>query len=167
MRSSPTGPVRILAGQCLAIQADYYYDAERYIEAQETYQLIVDHYARSDFYEHALLRSAQATHAQYTGPDYDSGPLIDAAIRYRDFAAQYPARAEELGIDGILRDIADQRAHKAFCIADFYARTGRDSAAAYYWKLVALTWPASPWAAAAQDRLDGTVDTTEQDISLQ
>ena len=123
-----------LAARALSMQAEHYFNKKRYLEAQDTCQLIVDQYPNSAYYYHALLLAPQATHSQYRGPLYDSSCLTDAAIRYSRFAAEFPEKAQDLDIASRIKEVRYQQAEKAFTIADFYRRTHRTDAALYYWR---------------------------------
>jgi len=135
-----------LAAQALMMQADYYYGRGRFIEAQATYQIVVENYTKSEYYEKSLLRNAESTHAQYRGPLYDSGCLTEARLRYEQYRARYPQRARELGIEQRIARIRWQEAEKHYKIADFYRRTHRDEASRYYADYVRAHWPGTEWA---------------------
>lgn len=135
-----------LAAQALMLQADYYYDRGRFIEAQMTHQIVVDHYTKSQYYEQALLRNAESTHGQYKGPLYDSSCLTEARLRYEQYRSRYPERANELGIAQRVAGIRRQEAEKHRKIANFYRRTHRDTASRYYIDYIQSHWPETEWA---------------------
>jgi len=135
-----------LAAEALMLQADYYYSRGRFIEAQVTYQVVVENYTKSEYYEKALLRNAESTHAQYRGPLYDSDCLTEARLRYEQYRTRYPHRARELGIEQRISRIHWQEAEKHYRIADFYRRTHRDGASDYYVDYIQGHWPETEWA---------------------
>lgn len=143
-----------LSAQALMMQGDYYYNKGRFIEAQSTYQILVEHYSRSSYYEAALLRNAEATHAQYEGPLYDSSCLTDARIRYAHYQARFPQKAQELGIAQRRERIDWQEAQKHYEIADYYRRTHRTGAMQFYVEYIQQHWPGSIWAQRAQELLN-------------
>jgi len=130
-----------LAAEALMLQGDYYYDRGRFIEAQQTYQLIVEHYQRSGFFARALLRNAEATHGQYLGSLYESGCLTDARIRYEQYRARFPEKARQIDVAARIEKIDQQQGQKCLSIADYYTRTGRYDSARYYNDYVAKRWP--------------------------
>ena len=140
-RISLRWPGSDLAAEALMLQGDYYYDKERFIEAQQTYQLLVEHYERSSFFERALLRNAESTQAQYLGPLYESGCLTDSKIRYEQYRARFPQKVRQIDIDGRIEKIDQLQAQKYLSIADYYARTSRNDAAQHYRNYVSNRWP--------------------------
>ncbi len=142
-----------LAAQALMMQADYYYGRGRFIEAQATYQIVVENYTKSGYYEKALLRNAESTHAQYRGPLYDSGCLTEARLRYEQYRARFPARARELGIESRIVRIRWEESEKHYEIADFYRRTHRQEAAHYYADYIEGHWPETEWAGEAMKNI--------------
>jgi outer membrane protein assembly factor BamD (BamD/ComL family) len=143
-----------LAARALTMQAEHYYHRGRFIEAQSTYQVLVEHYSKSNYYPDALLRNAEATQAQYEGPLYDSGCLTDALIRYEHYQARFPIEAQELGIRQRMERINWQQAQKHYKIADYYRRTHRSEAAQFYGDYIRQQWPDSVWTSRVQEMLD-------------
>ena len=146
-------PGSALAAQALMMQADYYFQQGRYLEAQTIYQIVVDNYSRSSQYRTAMLKNAQATHAQYIGPSYESGCLTDAQIRYQQYLLQSARDSERKELTDRLDEIDRQQAEKEFQIADFYRRTGESAAAEHYWGYVAEQWPHTDWGHQAEELL--------------
>ncbi len=134
-----------LAAYALKMQADYYFNAGRFIEAQGAYQILVDHYSSSRYYEESLLHSAEATQAQYRGPRYDGRCLNDARIRYEQYRLRFPQKAKQLGIAQRITRIHWQQAEKNYVVADYYRRTHHDESARYYAEYVKANWAGSEW----------------------
>ena len=130
-----------LAAEALMLQGDYYQQHEQYIEAVATYQLLVEHYSHSRYYEPALLQIAKATHAQYRGPEYNDGCLMDARLRYEQYRSRFPGKAESLDISEQIETINWQECDKHLNIADYYTRTKRTGAAEYYLSYIDERWP--------------------------
>ena len=135
-----------LAVEALILQAGYFYSKGDFLEAQQTYQMVVENYQSSRYYEQALLGYAEATYFQYDGPRYDSQSLQEAEVRYRQFRAEFPESIHDDEIVDRLRRLRDLQAEKEFEIASFYHRTGKHPAAQYYWQTITETWPTSDWA---------------------
>jgi len=146
-------PGSALAAEALMMQADFYYQRGRFLEAQSSYQLLVDHYSKTTLYERALLRNAEATHAQYRGPAYDSSCLTDARVRYVQYRARFAEKAAQLGITQRLQRIDWELAEKHYNIADFYRRTHQPQAARIYAQHVQQRWPDTVWAERAAQLL--------------
>lgn len=141
-----------VAGVCLMMQADYYFDIGRYLEAQHTYQIIIDSYKENSYYERALLSVGEATHAQYRGPEYDPTCLSDAYIRYCQYQLRYPEKAQQVGIAGRLQMLREQQGENEYLVGDFYQRTKKFEAADYYWSIIADQWQDTHWSQLAQVR---------------
>lgn len=152
-----------LAAQALTMQGDYYFGEERFVEAQDTYQMVVDYYPNSGYYYHGLLWTAEATHKQYRGAYYDSRCLTDAAIRYSRFAAEFPEQAAELDIAGRIRQVRTQQAEKEFTIADFYRRTDKSEAAFYYWREITERFGDTEFAAQARELIEQYQDRAAEE----
>lgn len=142
-----------LAARAIMMQADFFYGKKRYDEAQQTYQLIADHYQTSEHYRRALWQNAQATFEQFTGAEYDSTPLQEAKIRYTLCRGRLPDDVEETRIDQRLTEIEELLAQKEVTIGDYYQRTEKHQQAGYSWRYVMDRWPDSFWAKQAQRRL--------------
>jgi outer membrane protein assembly factor BamD (BamD/ComL family) len=89
----------------------------------------------------ALLGMARCKHAAYKGPTYDASDLISANSYYQNFKERYPQDAEELDIDGKLKQINEQLAYKHFRIGRYYQQTGSKQSANFYYQMVMDNWP--------------------------
>lgn len=139
-----------LAATALMLQGDYYFEKTRFLEAQHTYQMIIDNYRSSKHYEPAMLGSARATHGQYLGSSYDTSCLDEALIRYRHYRLQYPEKAVAKSVDQEIELIRKQQIQKQFDIADFYQRTGKSEAAKKTWAFIYQNWSDSDQAIEAR-----------------
>lgn len=91
----------------------------------------------------ALLGMARCKHAAYRGPKYNASNLISAKSYYENFKSRYPKYAEEINVDGKLKQINEQIAYKQFGIAKYYERTKNKQSANFYYQMVADNWPGS------------------------
>ena len=107
----------------------------------------------------ALLGMARTKLAAYKIPAehrrvyYDGGHLVNSRNYYAQFAREYPADANELGVAKIIAEIDVMMAAKQLTIAEYYERTGKTRAANLYYDMVAQNWPTTPSAQAARDKL--------------
>lgn len=145
-----------LAGNALMMLADFHNYQERYLEAQLGYQILVDNYQNTAFYEPALRKNAETTHAQYQGSPYDTNCLREALIRYQQYQLSYPEKAEQIGVARRIELIRNQMALKDFEIADFYYRTHKLDAARYYWQRIAAKYQDTDWASRSIALLEQT-----------
>jgi outer membrane protein assembly factor BamD (BamD/ComL family) len=130
-----------LAGRALMMQADFFYREKRFVEAQTTYQIIVDNYRSSPQFRQALLQNAHATFAQFNGPNYDSTPLSESKIRYMQSRDTLPDTISASEIDQRLGEIEILLAEKELNIADYYHRIGYVGEAELYRNYVITRWP--------------------------
>jgi outer membrane assembly lipoprotein YfiO len=142
-----------LTAQAIIMQADYFFYRARYLEAQPTYQIIIDNYRGSDLYEQALLGSAESTYAQYPGSSYDTSCLDEAIIRYNQYRGAFPKQAAENGIAQRMETIRQRQVQKEIDVADFYLRTGKTDAARQTWSKICQKWPNSDGAVQARELL--------------
>jgi len=146
-------PLSELSAQAMMMQADFFTQNGRFMEAESTSQLLVDHYRNSQYFEAALLTSAQTAQAQYQGPNYDSRCLTNARFKYERYMALFPENAQKLGIAERIRRIDWQEGEKCYLVGDYYLRTKRLGAARYYFDYIAQRWPGGTWDQKAQNRL--------------
>ncbi|MCP4708961.1 MAG: tetratricopeptide repeat protein [Planctomycetes bacterium] len=154
-------PLSPLAAQALMMQADYFSQNGRFLEAESTYQLLVDHYRNSQFFEAALLGSAQASQAQFQGPNYDSRCLTNARFKYERYRAMFPENAQKFGVAERINRIDWQEGEKCFLIGDYYRRTKRMGAARYYLEYIIQRWPGGEWALKAENLIRQTENEME------
>ena len=147
---APNTPV---AEQALRLKGDYHYDNGEFEEAEEAYARLNRDYGRGKYRRFALLRSGESAMARFPGVEFDDADLLEAEVYFKDFQAKYPKYAAEADVAARLERIQDSEAHKDFTIAQYYDRTGKKGAAAYYYRHIEKTWPGTTWAAQASSRL--------------
>jgi len=152
-RIAEHAPGTALAEQALLRMADYHRDNRQWEEAVIANDAYVQMFPDRPASPAAMLGAAQATHRTYRGRWWDETPLIEARQRYREYALVYPVRGREQDVQGKLDQITDQRAQKAFAIADYYRRVRRAAAAAYYYRQAQEYFPGTPWAQQASQQL--------------
>ena len=139
-------PLSELSAEALMMQADFFFNEGRFLEAQGTYLLLVEHYGKSRYFESALLGGAESSQAQYEGSFYDGGCLTEARYQYERYQALYPARADQLGIGQRIERIDWQEGERSYKTADYYQRTDKQEAARFYFDYITQRWPGSVWA---------------------
>ncbi|MFC1782538.1 hypothetical protein ACFL02_03010 [Planctomycetota bacterium] len=146
-------PLSELSAEALMMQADFFFNEGRFLEAQGTYLLLVEHYGKSRYFESALLGGAESSQAQYEGSFYDGGCLMEARYQYERYQALYPARADQLGIGQRIERIDWQEGERSYKTADYYQRTDRREAACFYFDYITQRWPGSVWARRSEESL--------------
>ena len=142
-----------LAELAMKSKADYYFRRGEFELAQDDYARLAREYPRSRYEPYALLRSGEAALAGFPGVKFDDAGLVEAEERFRQFAQRYPQLAEAKQVPVILEQTRTTRAQKEFVIADYYERTHKKSAAAFYYRSTVRNWPGTTWAAQAEARL--------------
>ena len=112
--------------------ADYYFRTRQMDLATEAYTLFLENHPRSPYAPKAMQRRVAATIARFKGPRYNGGPLLDATILVRRFAALYPAQAAAAGMDNALLARMDESAGAEMLEnARWYLRVGDPVSARY------------------------------------
>lgn len=123
--------------------SDYYFNQQQMTLAAEAYDLFMENYPDSDRREWALLRLIQANLARFKGPRFDGTGLIEADERLQQYALEYPASAERIGVAGLRERITESLARRDLSTADWYARRGDPVAAATMYRRLVEEFPQS------------------------
>lgn len=137
---SPGSP---LAEKALKRTADYYFNNSEFDLAGDAYGAFIRIYPRSPEIPQVRLREAFSSLAQFRGPQFDATPLIDARARFKEIQARYPDLAADANVAGWIERIDADLAHKAYLKGDFYRRTNQPHGAAFQFRYVIQTYPAS------------------------
>ncbi len=132
--------------------ADYYYRDRDMALASEAYDLFLQNYPRSEYRMRAMQRRIYASIARYKGPRYDSKPLADAQVLIRRFMVQYPAQAQQTGLDeALLVRVDESGAQSLLQTADWYLGKGNAVSARYTLLRLIARHPQTNAAARAMD----------------
>jgi outer membrane protein assembly factor BamD (BamD/ComL family) len=147
----PSGP---LADDAVMMIADQYMAVGDYETAAIHYDQLVTDHAKSPYLQRAQLASIDARIKGYIGPEYDGTGLEKAREMIKQTMATFPDRpAGNEKLYHTLDLINDQEAERAYNYGAFYRRTGKITAAEYYFGKIPQRWPKSPWAAKAKEQL--------------
>ncbi len=147
---SPGSP---LAEKALLRTADYYYSNADYDLAHDAYGAYVKNYPRSPQVPQVRFRQALSSLAQFRGIRFDPSTVLDARSELADVAVAYPDLAKEENVAGLIQKIDETLAAKLFQRADFYHRTNDPRSAVYTYRFMLMTFPNSPLAPQARDKL--------------
>ncbi|MCK4340540.1 MAG: outer membrane protein assembly factor BamD [Phycisphaerae bacterium] len=137
----------------LKLKADYYFTHGDVDLAQDEYANLALQFPSGRYIQLAMLRTAVAAEAGFPGIQFDDRPLIEAAERYRQFQAAFPAYAERENVAERIEGIRQQRGEKDLDIARWYERTRRSDAAQFYYRQILKDWPDTLAATEARARL--------------
>ncbi len=157
-RIAERSPTSELAEDAMLRIADYYYHEMQFRQAAQAYDQYLTLFPKRRRSAFASLRAARATYATYRGAPYDSAPLIEANLRFRQYAATHPIEARAEDIDAILAEIADRRAEADFHVAQLYERLDRPKAAAFYYTQAAKRYGPNAWTARATEAAERLQD---------
>jgi len=121
--------------------AKSYEKRKRFNDAYAKWSEISSQWPTGQIGKDALLAMARCKHAAYRGPKYDGSSLVSAKSYYENFKLRYPKEAEEIDVDGKLKQINEQLAYKQFGIGQYYQQTGSKQAANFYYQMVTDNWP--------------------------
>ena len=131
--------------------ADFYY-REREVElAAQAYELYVLNYPNGPNVRKAARRRIYADIARFKGPQYDTSRLIDAQVRIRRFAREYPADAERTGLNqALINRLDDSLGAQLLESAEWYMDTGEEAAARHVLRRLLRDYPTSSAARKAE-----------------
>lgn len=147
---SPGSP---LAERALLRTADFYYADQDFDLAADAYGAYLRSYPRSPLAARVKLRQAFSSLAQFRGLQFDATSMIDARQQLLELIADHPQLAEEENLKAVVERIDANMAKKLYATADFYRRTSKPGAAAYYYQYVATNFPTTPEAVDAREKL--------------
>ena len=158
-----------IAEQALRLKADYFYQAGEFDEAEKAYARLMRDFPRGRYAKFALLRAGQSAFAQFPGVEFDDADLLEADVYLEDFDKKYPVDAQQNNVPELLTGIRDSRAEKDFRVAKYYERVRQIDAAAFYYRVVDQSYPGTPWAAQAHQRLIdiGVIPTDTQPVPVE
>ncbi len=105
--------------------ADYYYRTRDLESAAIAYELFQQNHPRSAYTMRARQRQIFANLGRFKGPRYDSTKLLDSRLLIDRFRRDYPAQAEQLGLDEALGARIDESgAQQMLDAADWHLRRG-------------------------------------------
>lgn len=130
-----------------------YEKREKFVDAFDKWSAISSRWPTGQIGKDALLGMARCKHAAYRGPKYDSTHLLSAKSYYERFKLRYPREAQEMDIDGRLKQIDEQLAYKQFGVGEYYHKAGNKQAGNLYYQMVVDNWPESTAAKMAKERM--------------
>jgi outer membrane protein assembly factor BamD (BamD/ComL family) len=125
-----------------------------YDEAYQAWSVVESKWPTGQIGEDALLGMARSLELDYKGPKFDSKVIESSRSYYSDYQKRYPDTAAELKVSDKIVQLDEKLAEKELTVADYYARTGSDTAAGMYYQRTINDWPNSTMAKQAEKKLD-------------
>jgi TolA-binding protein len=143
-----------LAAEALFLSGTVKFYHRDYRGADEDFSQLVQFHPRSKYAPQAAELAIVAKHMSTGGSDYDGRKTDEARRMVYIVQADYPELAQKK--DFLARQLAGidkQQAEKDLKTAEFYRRTGHKPSAYFYYDIVRLRYPDSPYAKKAAERM--------------
>jgi outer membrane protein assembly factor BamD len=128
--------------------------ADRYDEAVEAFQKIVDDYKESDLAARAQYEAAYCAYRSSLKPAYAAEPTEKAIKAFEDFSKETTDKQLTEEADATLRRLKDKAAEKLVMTAEFYERIGQHQSAVVYYKEVLEKYPQGAFAEKAAGKIE-------------
>jgi outer membrane protein assembly factor BamD len=136
--------------------------SERYDEAIDAFQKIVDDYRDSQFYDKAKYEVAYCAYKSSLRPAYDAAPTEKAVKAFREFTGDN-SDIQLSQIAGItIQRLKDKGAEKSFETAKFYEGIKQYQAAVIYYKDILKRYPDSSFTPEARIKIEILENRLEQ-----
>ncbi|HZW10979.1 MAG TPA: outer membrane protein assembly factor BamD [Phycisphaerales bacterium] len=155
MRVQERAPGSQLAETAAIELADHFYRVRDLELAAEMYSIFLINYPQSEHRLHAMLRQIYANVGRFKGPRYDASTLVEARALIRQFEAEFPQQAEELGItEALIARLDESTAAQMLASAEWYLRRGDEVSARFILRRLVVRHDGTVAAAAGRDILD-------------
>ena len=125
----------------------------RYFEAEEAFNKVITNYPESEWVEAAKFQLAACRAAVSRSSDYDQEATQEAKTKFEDFVAEHPEAVLSREAEKNIQQLGEKEAESGFNIARFYEKQKDSSSAKIYYQDVIDSYPQSPWAAKALNRI--------------
>jgi outer membrane assembly lipoprotein YfiO len=147
---SPGSPI---AEKSLLRTADYYFSNREYDLAGDAYASYIRQYPRSNVVPQVRLQEAFCSLAKFRGLNYDGTPLVDARAQLEDIMDNYPDLGTQENLPTVIARIDTSFARKILITAHYYEHVHDQRGAVYNYRFLIQTYPNSPEARDAQQKL--------------
>lgn len=124
-----------------------------YDEAYQAWATVNDKWPTGQEGKDSLLGMARSLDLDYKGPKFDSKVVESSKSYYAEYLKRYPEAAAEIKVSEKLVVLTDKLAEKELTVADYYTRTGSDTAAELYYQRIITDWAGSERAKQAEVKL--------------
>lgn len=163
-----------LADKALFLAGGIKFYREDYKEADYYFTQLVEQHPNSQLAPRAVELGIISKHLSTGGSDYDGRKVAEARQLVDTATKAYPELAgpKREFLERQVASINYQQAEKDFNTADFYRRTGHPGAAYFYYEIVRRSYPNSPFADNAAQRMSelkrdfdaGKFSSNEEDL---
>jgi outer membrane protein assembly factor BamD len=127
--------------------------AQRYYEAEDSFNKVISNYPDSEWAEPSKYQIASCRAALSRSPDYDQGAAGEAKQKFEEFVREHPDAILSIEAEANIAKLNEKEAESSFNTARFYEKQKANKAAKIYYNYVISNYPNSPWAAKSIERL--------------
>ncbi|MFH1655769.1 MAG: outer membrane protein assembly factor BamD [Candidatus Omnitrophota bacterium] len=128
-------------------------EVNSFSEAKEEFEKITAEYPQSEWANKAQYQIALCEYNESLRPDYDQKPTEDATKKFEEFVKVNPDAELTKEAKNKIGHLKEKDAEHNFVIAKFYEKQKEFESAQIYYRYVIKTYPESPWADRAIERL--------------
>ncbi|MCX5695439.1 MAG: outer membrane protein assembly factor BamD [Candidatus Omnitrophica bacterium] len=126
---------------------------QRYYEAEDAFNKVINNYPDSEWTEPARFQIATCRAAVSRGPDYDQGAMQDAKQKFEEFVREHPDAVLSKDAEENINILKEKEAAASYNIAVFYEKQKAYKAARIYYENVINNYSDTAWSAKALERL--------------
>jgi outer membrane protein assembly factor BamD (BamD/ComL family) len=150
--NDPTGP---LADDAVMATANAHFLSERYDDADHYYDMLRKQYPQSEHQQVAFQLGLRSKMRSYQGPQYEASPLEGADELVQQISSQFDLPPDEKErVRSARRAVHNQRAHREWETAEYYAKTKHYGAARFHYNSIINDYGDTPFAEQARQRLE-------------
>jgi outer membrane assembly lipoprotein YfiO len=139
------------------------FQLQRFEEAKDAFQKLIDDYPDSQWVEPAKYYLAVATSEGSFGYEYDSSSVKEATKKLEEFLERNPQAKISYQAKEYLKELKDMQAKKEFEIASFYEKQKKIKSAIFYYRLILKNYPETEFAQKAKQKLKELKKKYERD----
>lgn len=149
-----------LADDATLAAGNAYFQAGRYLKADEYYTDLIRTFPSSEHQFTAHYLGVQSKLQAYQGPDYSGQALTDAEKLVRQMRKQFPREAQQQRdfLNRTFARIQHLKAEREWARAQYHARRGEHRAARMFYARLLENFPSTQFAAEAQSQMAATAN---------
>ena len=117
-------------------------------------QKVIDEHPQSEWAEAARYQIALSQADRSLKPDYDQETTRDAIQEFQDFVDEHPELDLAVDAEDQIVRLQEKEIESSFRVAEFYEKRRQFKAAKIYYQDIVDSFPRSPWASKALERLE-------------
>ncbi|HNX68852.1 MAG TPA: outer membrane protein assembly factor BamD [Candidatus Omnitrophota bacterium] len=130
-----------------------YQKSNKYDEAVEAFQGLIDQYPQSPLVQEARLQIAQTAYAKTAGKDRDQTALDEASRQAQGYLQRYPQSADAEKAAKIRQQVDEINAEKNYRIGLYYEKENYLESSLIYYRDTARRYPQTGWGQKAAEKL--------------